>query len=353
MKVLTVANAKSVKGGINSVVVSLLEGLKRRYPGNRFDRYPSYIDKVKPVFRVVYSLGAMLVFLVRVIPYGIVHVHSAADGSFYRKTIYTYLTKALGKKLVFHIHGSNFEAFRERSERNAKIVRKALNRADAIVVLSEQMKGLVAKFCDNPNVWVLPNPIVIPTEEEKASYQRRNDKVNLLFMGEIGPRKGIYDLVQALATLPEDCRSRLLLHVCGNNEIEKLKQVVNDLKLQDCCIVHGWTDGEKKKEFFSTSDVYILPSYAEGLPISILEAMAYSMPVISTEVGGIPEIVRTGVNGYLIQPGDIGELARSIEELVRDPEKRQVYGATGRRLVQKHDLESVLDELAEIYKALE
>ncbi|WP_219834872.1 glycosyltransferase family 4 protein [Paenibacillus sp. R14(2021)] len=352
MKIITVANSEHVKGGIDAVIKSLLEGLRHSDEHIISTRFPSYIDSVGPLMRIAYSLMSMFKFVFISTPYEIVHLHSAAKGSFYRKSIYTVLSKLLRKKLVFHIHASGFETFQQSNSFNAWIVRRTLNCADHIIVLSDQMKALVHHFCENDRITVLPNPVTIPAAKEVASLRTAHAKVQLLFLGEIGPRKGIYDLVDAIEMLPEACKSRIQLHVCGNNEIERLKTIVSAKKLNDIITVHGWTSGEQKKKQLSNADVFILPSYAEGLPISILEAMAYGLPVISTNVGGIPEIVRSGQNGMLLEPGQPAALAQAIEALVMDEDSRNAYGKKSKEIVHPHDINLVIDQLLTIYRHL-
>ncbi|RUS42613.1 glycosyltransferase family 4 protein [Cohnella sp. AR92] len=350
MKVLVVASSPKVKGGINSVVVSLLEGFRTRTTDLQFERFSSYINSVPPFLRILYSTATFAKFAWRVLPFDVVHVHSAAHGSFYRKSVYTYLAKLLGKQVIFHIHASGFEQFQKSNRFNARLVKSTLEKADEIIVLSDQMKLLVNGACGNPNVTILPNPVAIPDAAAIAPLRRHRDRVNLLFLGEIGPRKGIYDLIDAIEKLTERERSELTLHVCGNNEIDQLKAYIKDKGLEDSCIVHGWIDGERKKDFLANADIYILPSYAEGLPISILEAMAYSLPIISTNVGGIPEIVREGENGFVLEPGQTDSLARAIRTLVGHPQLRRAYGQRSHEIVTPHDIHQVLDTLTNIYK---
>jgi glycosyltransferase involved in cell wall biosynthesis len=352
MKVLIVANSGKVKGGINSVIISLMEGLKGRNSGLVINRFASYIDSVAPILRIIYSMFMLVKFPFSSTSSNIIHLHSAAKGSFYRKSMYTFISKLLNKKLIFHIHASGFEEFQKSGRFNGWLVKKTLNRADGIIVLSDQMKKLVESSCHNNRVWVLPNPVTIPNQADIDASKETHNKVQLLFLGEIGPRKGIYDLVDAIALLPQECRSKVMLHVCGNNEIEKLKTYVHTKRLTDVCIVHGWIDGQQKKTFLSNADVYILPSYAEGLPISILEAMAYGMPIISTNVGGIPEIVRSGENGFLLEPGHTVSIADAIETMVNNDELRQQYGRKSKEIVQPHDINAVLDQLVAIYKGI-
>ncbi|MFD1952813.1 glycosyltransferase family 4 protein [Paenibacillus thailandensis] len=351
MKVLLVGNSNTVKGGINSVIVSLIEGLKRSKEELIIERYPSYTNRSNSLARIVYSIVMILKFPFYAWTFDVIHLHSAAKGSFYRKAIYTIVSKLLRKKIVFHIHASGFEAFQKSNHFNSWVVKNTLNKADCIIVLSDQMRKLVRSYCQNQKIVVLPNPINIPKDSEIEKLKEPNQKIQLLFMGEIGKRKGIYDLVDAISQLPNEARQRVVLHICGNNEIDKLKEYIISKQLTGSCIVHGWIDGVQKNKFLSNADVYILPSYAEGLPISILEAMAYGMPIISTNVGGIPEIVKNNENGFLLEPGDTVSLAIAIEKLINDNQLRLRYGLKSKENAKKHDLQIVIEKLLTVYKA--
>ena len=125
-----------------------------------------------------------------------------------------------------------------------------------------------------------------------------------MYMGKISKRKGGFDLLKLLRTI----RTILPINfyfVWEVNEVDgDIKAYIRENGLESFVTYEGWIAGQKKIDGLNWEDVYILPSYNEGLPIAILEAMAYSHPVISTPVGGIPEIIKSGENGILVQPGD-------------------------------------------------
>ena len=114
----------------------------------------------------------------------------------------------------------------------------------------------------------------------------------------------------------------------------------------------GWVSGAKKTECIEWADVYILPSYFEGLPISILETMAYLKPVISTNVGGIPEILHTHKNGILIEPGNREQIANAISFFVENPEKITEYGKNAYQTMAPFFPENVFSQLKIIYQEL-
>jgi glycosyltransferase involved in cell wall biosynthesis len=115
----------------------------------------------------------------------------------------------------------------------------------------------------------------------------------------------------------------------------------------------GWVQGEQKTRLLNSCRVYVLPSYFEGLPMSILEAMATGVPVIATAIGGIPEAIDDGVEGYLLAPGDVDGLAERLERLLSDDALAQRMGAAGRAKVERHfSTTAVMPRLEHIYAEL-
>ncbi len=122
-------------------------------------------------------------------------------------------------------------------------------------------------------------------------------------------KKGVYDIIEAAKRIENP---NVVINLYGDGELEIFEKLIQENNLQDKVKIKGWISGEQKNKAIKESDIYILPSYNEGLPMSILEAMACGLPVISTPIGGIAEAVKDGVNGYLIQPGDYEALTEKI-----------------------------------------
>jgi glycosyltransferase involved in cell wall biosynthesis len=142
------------------------------------------------------------------------------------------------------------------------------------------------------------------------------------------------------------------LIIGGNGEIQHLLDLINKHHIEDIVEFLGWISSNEKADVLNNADVYILPSYHEGLPISILESMSYGKAVISTKVGGIPEIVRNNENGLLINPGDLEAIKQSLNFFLENPRKIKEYGNISEQKVQKYLPHSVLKELEEIYKSV-
>ena len=178
------------------------------------------------------------------------------------------------------------------------------------------------------------------------------DKVKLLYLGIIGQRKGIYDLLRVIGDDATHYRKHIQLRIGGNCEEEKIKETIEGFGIQDFVKFEGFVKGDKKTEDLNWADIFVLPSYNEGLPVAILEAMSYGMPIISTNVGGIPEVVKDDVNGKLIVPGDLEAIKKSIDYYVENISAICTHGAASRELVKPFLPENVFVHLNNLYKEL-
>jgi glycosyltransferase involved in cell wall biosynthesis len=154
-------------------------------------------------------------------------------------------------------------------------------------------------------------------------------------MGEIGERKGAFDLAECI---PEILKSvpNAQFRFAGNGETGRLQALVDQLGVADHVDVMGWTAGQDKIDAFQNADVYCLPSYAENLPVSVLEAMAARLPVVGTPVAGTPEEIIEGTTGFMVPPGDRDGITQRISQLLSDEDLRRSMGAAGRARAEKH-----------------
>jgi glycosyltransferase involved in cell wall biosynthesis len=197
------------------------------------------------------------------------------------------------------------------------LIRYGFHIADKVVVLSALWLKKITPFCGSDKITIIPN-----TVPQNAIKHHRLDKQviiphTILFMGVLGPRKGVYDLLDAIRILNLD-KSKTRVRLCGNGEIEKVRNRVVDLGLEEIVEVPGWIDGEERRRSLKEAYLYVLPSYFEGLPMSILEALSTGTPVITTPVGGIPELITDGYNGFLVPTKSPQQLAVRIEQILND-----------------------------------
>ncbi len=303
--------------------------------------------------KIWYVIKALIVFCFTMLfnkDIQIVHIHTAAHNSFFRKSLFVRLAKKYNKKVIMHIHASQFKDFYKVSDKKQQIV-NILNTCDKIIVLSQSWKDFfIGIDVDSSRLEVLNN-IVSPPEKIKV---RKDVQIPLrfLFLGEIGDRKGIFDLLEAIALNRDEFSQKIHLEVGGNGEVERFKKAVKSKNLEEFITFLGWTSGEAKHEALLSADVYILPSHNEGLPISILEAMSYGLPVISTNVGGIPEVVRVDYNGYIIQAGNKEQIIKAISIFVNNIDLVRTLGRNSLKIVESYYPPSVFRTLNGIYSEL-
>ena len=138
----------------------------------------------------------------------------------------------------------------------------------------------------------------------------------------------------------------------AGSDVEKLNALIAENDLQELIEYKGWVSGKEKEEMVSNCNIFILTSYFEGLPMSILESMALGKAIISTDVGGIPTIVKPGINGWLVKPGDIDALTSVLLEIKKNPAVLEQYGNASLNIVQDYAPKNVIQKLNEMYAAL-
>ena len=273
----------------------------------------------------------------------VIHIHGASYSSFYRKRVVVNMSRFFKKKVVFHCHGAEFKLF---TSQNRERVLKMLHRVNCVVCLSRSWKEWFEHECGCTNVVVINNIIPAP---ELRGCEKQDKELSLLFLGYLGKRKGTYDLLDVLARLGD---TPVKLYYGGDGEVEQVASRVKELAIEDKVEYLGWVSGDKKIDILNRAHVYVLPSYNEGLPISVLEAMSYGMPVISTKVGGIPSIVKNDENGFIIEPGDKDALQQAIMEFVNNRSLIARMGADSVEKAKPHLPEAVEQQLKHMYESL-
>lgn len=277
----------------------------------------------------------------------IAHIHSASNNSFKRKSFFIHIAKFMNKKVVLHVHGGGFKEYLENNE---KYVSKVLLKVDTLVVLSHTWQSYFKILYPHLKIKIVPNIV-----EEPISISTRNKAdgcIKAIFLGLICEEKGIFDLMDVISKYKDYLKGKFNLYIGGNGDSERLCNEIVEYGIQDIVSYEGWIGKEEKARLLSISDVFVLPSYVEGVPISILEAMSYELPIISTNVGGIPEIVDNNINGYLFQPGNKEQLFNCINAFVENKEIKQSMGRESFKRVEPHLPQNVAVFLENIYKEL-
>lgn len=320
----------AARGGMRSVV----EAYQRDGFLNKEDvtLVTSYVDGGF-LHRQLILLKGLFQFLVLLVTKRIelVHVHSAMRGSFWRKSIFARLARLFGVPVLLHLHGSEMKPFYERQSPSLKReIQRQLEKATRVVVLSESWREFIAQIAPAARITVVPNYVTMPALPPATA----RDPHKVLFLGLIGQRKGTFDLIPAFAAVSGHPDVKLVIG--GNGQIEEARAAVADCHAQSRIELAGWVSGDAKEAHLMRSGIYVLPSYNEGLPMSVLEAMAAGLAVITTRVGGIPELITHGVDGLLVEAGDRQALTSAVQMLLDDEPLRQRIAEAGRLRVEQH-----------------
>ena len=278
------------------------------------------------------------------------HMHMATKGSFWRKGIFVLICKLFNVPTVIHLHGGRFAVFYNDSAKWIKyLIKYVFNQASSIIVLSQYWYNFVRPITNTP-VTVINNFVPDYFDSDIVKLERRPRYI--LFLGQFGANKGIYDLLPVFSDIAKQFPDTKLI-CCGNGEIEKVRSKVNELGVSDLVEVPGWISGACKKEIMHRCSVFVLPSYNEGLPMSIIEAMSYSMAVISTRVGGIPELIDES-NGFLVEPGNHKELRDKLVEVFEMTDQTIVNmgDASRKKYLKNYAPEICLSKMRSLYSSL-
>lgn len=279
----------------------------------------------------------------------VVHIHVSVRGSFRRKYGIAEIAKVRKKPLVLHEHNGEFaEIFESESDEYRAKVREFFGWADAVIVLSEEWRDYFAtNVCDEKKIVVMHNAVSLP--QIPADPCARQD---VLFLGRLGACKSPDVLLHAAKSL----RARfpeVRYRFAGDGDIEKYKALAEELGVVDQCDFLGWIKGNEKERLIRESGIFCLPSRHEGMPMSLLEMMSYGLPCIVTPVGGIPQVIHDGENGYMVAVGDSEELAIRLQRLFLDSTLRYQIGIAARQTITTgFNIGSNVANLASLYNAL-
>lgn len=344
IRVLMCSSDRKEKGGMNSVIDQLMD----HDWGDDFQfAYLATHVTGSLVKKTLFFSNAYrkLKNLIKQNAFDIIHIHMSYKGSFYRKYYVTKLSKKYSKKVIIHLHGSEFKDFYNCGDsKRKKQIRELFSIADASIVLGEDWKNFILSIVPKANVIVINNAVPLPDIETKKIGKTRT----FLFLGALIQRKGVVDLLNAVKQMKNQDVSNFRLLIAGvGGEEERLKEYVKANELQSYVRFLGWITKEQKPELLKKADVLVLPSYNEGLPIAILEAMSYGLPIISANVGSIAEAVKENENGFLIEPGDVDALTCAMIKLTNDLELWEKKSSMSREICEKKFSEDIFFKAVE------
>lgn len=223
----------------------------------------------------------------------------------------------LGNPIVLHVHGGNYMKNRQRPWLIQRLTGTVLSWAKHIIVLSEEEKQIVEEDFNVDNVHSLPNCIDLTEAREYKRKFEAEHPLSILYLGRIEKNKGIDYILEAVKKLKAD-KVPFTLHFAGKEET--LGKYIPQFKseLGESFIYHGVVFGKVKSDLLKQCDVFLLPSFYEGLPMSLLETMSYGMVPVVTPVGSIPTVVSGNVNGLYVGLRNSDNIVNAIKDLDHD-----------------------------------
>jgi len=333
-------------------VAFVLYEYKKLYPDSYFVTSTITKNSITKVCGFAFGILKLLYLLLTKNDIKIVHIHSASYSSFRRKYIFYQVCSFFQKKIIFHLHGGAFQEFYETANNQiASKIEDLINNVSCFVCLSINWKVYYQKQFSPKKIEIIPN-IIDFNEKRNLGATKTKDIPVFLFLGLIDSNKGIWLLLDTLREHRNEIIGQAIFNIGGNGDTQKLIRLIKEYDLEEVVNFMGWVAGEEKAKRLNEADIYLLPSYKEGLPISILEAMSYSLPIISTNVGGIPEVV-SSKNGFLISPGSKVELWNAINYFIGlNPEQRNKLGQNSLKKVHPHFPQQVHTKLNQLYVQL-
>lgn len=320
MKVLMVGPEPQGKGGMSTVIKNF-----QKYDQEMTDVSIEYLDSWAEKHRLRMALRSVIqfFFMTRKSNYDIVHFQVAQDGSLYRKMVMSWLTPKRTRQ-IFHMHSSHFDKFYQTRKTFLKEkISKRLDKVNLIVALSPEWQEFYQTITET-KVVVINNAVYLP-QENNYNLEAKT----IMSFGRLGQRKGTYDILSvAEAVYLHNPELKFLLY--GDGEVERVKKLIEEKQLQNI-EVGTWLDNPTS--VFSNCGLHLLPSYHEGVPMSMLETMAYGIPNLTTTVGGIPQVITNDWNGYLVEPGETFTMANDILTFFSNTEKRETMSNHAREKI--------------------
>lgn len=345
-KIVMLGPALTVRGGVTTVEQVYLDNWN--YKGYEITHIATMIDgsKWQKIWVAVIAF-IKFVYMALLKRPKIIHIHFASRASFYRKSVFIILAKILQLKVVAHAHGAEFHLFyqHECNIIQKKYIKWVLNLADNLIAVSVQWQEYYKSIYNKNTPIVVYNSVYCPLE-----HPQRNIKYpKILMLGKLSQRKGTYDLVKVIPKVLQK-HPNAEFWLGGDGDVENIQSLIDLESWSDHVKLLGWVKGNEKNNFLSQANLFVLPSYNEGLPMAILEALAYGLPVISTPVGGIPEAIIDGENGFLVKPGDVNDIANKIIYALNDAMLYEKLSENARQCaLEKFNINKAIEQIMNLY----
>lgn len=347
-KILVVGPGPSTsRGGIAEVTQQMLKSeiLNKKL---QVTEYTSYKDG-GTFGCLMHGIWRILRFPFAAADFDVIHIQMAAGGSVVRKAIYCKIAKKMKKKIIVQLHSSGCIEEKEKQKEKTK---KWLKEADHILVPSEYCKEQLEEWLfgeekEERKISFLPNGIDV------EAYTYNDEGYGMLYLGRISKEKGCFDILEALAGLKYEKDMQPVMIFAGSGEEEEerlLRELIADCRLRRTVALAGWKEGKEKKDLLERTGVMLFPSCPDGIPVSMLEAMASGNSIILPDTSDCQGLVE----GATFIQGDIRSLKKAIyDTLTMSWQEKRKKTKKNRKLVEeKFDLKKIHRQLVELYNKI-
>jgi glycosyltransferase involved in cell wall biosynthesis len=291
------------------------------------------LGKISALFRIQAAVCKALLSK----KYDLLYVSLNSHGpGFYKDLMVVFPLKLFGKKIVYHFHNKGVAIYQHKTINN--LLYRFTIRNTKSILLSRLLYSDIEKYAGKEDVYYCANgiPEVIEAKTIQEKPARTNGNCRLLFLSNMYVAKGVYDLLNACKLLSKRGLDFECHFVGAWSEIseEQLKGKIAQEGLSEVIFIHGAKLGADKYRYYQNTEVFVFPSHNECFPLVNLEAMQFSLPIVTTNVGGIPEMVKDGETGFLVPPQDVEVLAEKLQLLILNPDMRRKMGEAGRKLYE-------------------
>jgi len=278
----------------------------------------------------------------------IVHVHATVRGSMLRKSFVVLLARALRRRVILHMHSGPGDVTYEHEQTGplrVALFRLMFRAADVVLAVSTASAEALGRAYGVSGVVVVPNAA---PEAPEVPAGRGGEPLTALYIGGFANRvKGGDDLLTALEH-PDLAGLRVLLSGPGELPERGRELIARRPEIE----WRGWLEENDKEALLREAAIFVLPSTSEGLPMAVLEAMAWARAIVATAVGGVPDVLTDGSDGLVVPPGDPEELAAALAKLATDADLRERLGHAARERARRLNAEEVTGRLETLYAEL-
>ena len=267
------------------------------------------------------------------------------------------LARLFGTKTIGHLHGGGFAVFWNSISHERKYFGVlGLNGLDAVIVASEYWKGFLVDKCKvKKKIEIIANPIRKEIEVALTSFKGKKSKT-ILYLGRIDSDKGIFDIIEAANCLLKNSQEYKFIiagQVTRNEDFNYCKKQIESYQIDKSVILKGEVSEKEKTLLYCQSEIFLLPSYFENFPLSIIEAAAAGLAIIATPVGALPEYFTQGESILFVPPRNPAEIAKNITHLQMNEKLRIELGSNARKVfMNRLSGEQIMNEICNSYRSL-